>query len=419
MLATEATAARVRRGVGHLAVRVVLTTGALVVVLASAAAIGPGGHPLLALPAVLALTALGALVAGWPRTRRFVALTTGVVSLISLTATASWLTSPTRADGGPWPLLHTAALMILVTLVCRWSPVRSAAVVGMLTVLAEAVLAVPIGGVALRRWWEPVAFCAFWSLAALVGAGSGGYLRWLDANRIRAVRLARRAQRVQLTTDLHDFVAHDVSAMVIQAQAAQALLGGDPDQVARVLRRIESDGARALASMDRTIRVLRELEDATGASRTTLPDAADLPELVQRFAAFGTWPVELDMDPGIDATLHHQVGTTVYRVVVEALTNVRRHAHPGAVVTVTLHRCGGGMALTVTDQAPDANPVHHEPAGRRDASDPASQRRSGVGLAGLAERVETLGGTFTAGPVPPAGWRIRAEFPSEVLERAP
>ncbi|MER5650166.1 histidine kinase [Streptosporangium sp. NPDC002524] len=415
MSTTRTTADQGRRAAGRLAARVGPAVGVLAAVLASAAATRPDGDPLLVLPAALALGALGTLAAGWPRTRRFVAPATGVVSLISLTATAIWSAGPPRT-GGPWPLLHTAALMVLIALVCRWSPVAHAAVAGALTALAVALLALPVTGVTPGAGWEAVASCAFWSLAALAGAGAGGYLRWLDARRLRAVRHARRAQRLQLATDLHDFVAHDVSAMVIQAQAAQLLLRTDPEEVARVLRRIESDGAHALASMDSTIRVLREFEDGAAGSRTTMPGVADLPELVQRYAGSGTGPIELRMDPGLGASLHRQADTTVYRVVVESLTNTRRHAVPGAAVTVTLRGCPGGISLTVDDRAPAAGRAHREPGGRWDARDPAGRRHSGIGLAGLAERVEALGGTFTAGPVPPAGWQVCARFPADVAE---
>ncbi|MFI6511621.1 sensor histidine kinase [Streptosporangium sp. NPDC050855] len=376
------------------------------------------------LPAVLALGTVGVIAAGLPRTRRFVAVASGTVSLVSLAATTVWFSGPARTGGGPWPLLHTLAMMILVALACRWAPVAQAVAAGVLAVLALAFLGIPITGLAAASGWEFAAICAFWSLAAFVGAGAGGYLRWLDAQRVRSVRHARRAQRLRLATDLHDFVAHDVSAMVIQAQAAQVLLRTDPEEAARMLQRIEADGTHALASMDGTIRVLRELEEGTAGARTTSPGVADLPELVRRYAGSGTGPIELETDPGLGTGLSRQVDTTVYRVVVESLTNVRRHAAPGATVTVTLRRSAEGVWLTVTDRPPDTDRGHREPGDRPGAResgdrwdgvrDPAGRRHSGIGLAGLAERVEALGGTFSAGPLPPGGWQVRACLPAGV-----
>nr|BFE80989.1 hypothetical protein GCM10020093_035900 [Planobispora longispora] len=332
--------------------------------LALASALHPGTSPLLKVPATLALGTLGVLVAGGLRIRRILGTAVGSVSVISIVCVIVWFTGSPPGPGGSWPLLHAMALMVMVALACRWSPLREAAASGALSVLASAALGLPITGPSRGLWWEPVAVCAFWALPAVVGAGAGGYLRWLDARRVQAVRQARRAQRVQLAGDLHDFVAHDVSAMVVQVQAAQVLLRADPDEAARVLRRIESDGTRALASMDRTIRMLRELEYGAGPGRTTSPGASELPELIARYADSGAGPIELDMAPGLDRALHQEASTAVYRVVVEALTNVRRHARPGCPVTVELAgSAGSGIVLTVTDQG--AIPV------RRRAASPA------------------------------------------------
>jgi signal transduction histidine kinase len=400
-------------------VRALLALAGAVLLVGLAAGTAPDTSYLLALPAALALLTVATLFAGWPRAYGLVASATGAVSVVSLAGTAIWSVSsdptptPTPTPlrtGGLWPLLETAALMILVALVCRWSPVRHAVPVAAVAVVAEAVLFLPIAGSPLS-WWDAVTGCVFWALAGLVGAGSGCYLRWLDVRRVRAVRDARRTQRLRLATDLHDFVAHDVSAMVIQAQAARVLLRGDPDQVDQVLDRIEADGQRALASMDRTIRTLRELEDGTGASRTPLPGLADLPDLVRRYATSGTGPVELHIESGLDQVLHQEAGATLYRVVVEALTNVRRHADPGAAVAVDLARTPSGVVLSVANHAtPDKRTPNAADTGRR---------RSGTGLAGLEQRVDALGGAFTAGPVPAGGWQVRAELPSSVLEPTP
>ncbi|AWS45169.1 sensor histidine kinase [Streptosporangium sp. 'caverna'] len=411
MLNSAVTAEPERGGVERLAARALLTAAPLVAALALAGALHPGTSPLLAVPAALTLGTLGVLVAGWPRTRRVLGMAVGAVCLISLACIIVWFARPPLGPGGSWSLLHTAALMALAALACRWSPIREAAAAGTLTVLASAALGLPVTGPPRGIWWEPIAICAFWSLPAAVGAAAGCYLRWLDARRVQAVRQARRAQRVQLATDLHDFVAHDVSAMVIQAQAAQVLLRGDPDEAARVLRRIESDGTRALASMDRTIRMLRELEYGAGTGPTTAPGATELPELIARYAGSGAGPIELNMASGLDRALHQEASTAVYRVVVEALTNVRRHARPGAAVAVELAESAeGGVVLTVIDQAGDTGQAPRDLSGRR---------RGGVGLASLAERIEALGGVFTAQPVPPAGWRVRAELPGALVEPVP
>jgi len=133
-----------------------------------------------------------------------------------------------------------------------------------------------------------------------------------------------------------------------------------------------------------------------------------------RYANSGAPPIELEMDLGLEVALHREVSTTVYRVAVEALTNVRRHARPGAAVTVSLRRWGDRVVLTVVDRCGDAGAATQSRAGHT----LSARRRSGLGLSGLAERVQALGGTLSAGPAGPAGWQVRAELPASVQESA-
>ncbi|WP_169515731.1 histidine kinase [Amycolatopsis nigrescens] len=98
---------------------------------------------------------------------------------------------------------------------------------------------------------------AFWALGPAFAAAVGLYFRYQQNARDRAVAAARRAQRLDLARDLHDYVAHDLSEMIAQAQAAQ--LAGEPDPAVLVaLRRIETAGLKAMSSMDRTVHMLHE-----------------------------------------------------------------------------------------------------------------------------------------------------------------
>nr|WP_269810343.1 histidine kinase [Kineosporia rhizophila] len=294
--------------------------------------------------------------------------------------------------------------MVLIALVCRRGAVRLAVVAGSLGVLAVAVLGIPVTGEVDEGWWNLVLVSGFWSLAGLFAVASGCYLRWLDARRVRAVAHAHRTQRLRLATDLHDFVAHDVSAMVIRAQAAQVLLDTDPQAAGRLLQEIESDGTQALASMDRTIQVMRDLEAGVGTtSRTPLPGVEDLPELLDRYRSPGAGAVELDLHTDLIPALPRETSATVYRIVVEALTNVRRHAGPEARVTVSLVPEGEVLVLRIIDQEPEDV--------RASAVRGLAKRRSGgTGLRNLAQRVQALEGTFAAGPLPSGGWQVRAEL---------
>ncbi|NUR83650.1 MAG: two-component sensor histidine kinase, partial [Nonomuraea sp.] len=170
---------------------------------------------------------------------------------------------------------------------------------------------------------------------------------------------------------LHDYVAHDVSGMLVQAQAA-ALTPGLPTQVRDALTRIEHGGQRALASLDRTVHVLH-----------TDPPTPDLRELVRAF--------DLDVDLELD-DLPREVAATAHRVVTEALTNVRRHATRATRVAVHVTRRDGDVLVRVEDDG----------GGHSDTG-----RRSGHGLAGLAGLLARDGGTLTAGPHE-NGWLVEA-----------
>ncbi|MFG1837112.1 sensor histidine kinase [Micromonospora sp. NPDC049175] len=401
-----------RHSLGRTA-RASLAIGACLAVVVPAGFWGPGGHPALAVAAAVAVATLAGHAAVWPRARHLVGVSSGLVSVLSLGTVALWHHGGAPMPAGPWPLLTTAVLIAYLAVVCRVATSRISVLTVAVAILAESLLAVPITGAAELGWRDRVAVCVFWSSAGFAGIAAGRYLRRLDEARVRAVRLARRAQRVQLATDLHDFVAHDVSAMVIQAQAGRILLDEGVD-VADVLQAIEADGTRALNAMDRTIRLLRELEDVTGAVRTPLPDASELPNLIQRYAAAWDGPVTVAVDPGLESSLLPEASTTVYRVVVEALTNVRRHAHPGAAVDVRLRRNLGGVTVTVTNSSPADQ---QSPVAVHGPRDPV-RRHSGTGLNALAERVDMLGGTLDYGAHPPSGWQLRVDLPADVLRAA-
>jgi len=119
------------------------------------------------------------------------------------------------------------------------------------------------------------------------------------------------------------------------------------------------------------------------------------PQLGERFAAAGPAQVHVALDREAARAVSAQVAATGYRIVVEALTNVRRHAPDATDVHVVVRAQGRDLAVSVTDYG---------------SGEAAAQRRSG-GLAGLEERVAALGGTLEAGPAEPAGWQVRAVLP--------
>ncbi|RIQ15839.1 sensor histidine kinase, partial [Jiangella rhizosphaerae] len=342
----------------------------------------------------------------WPASHVWLPWGAAGAGAVSLAATVAHLAGPWPGSP-PWGMVELAVLSVLVGACARWAPVRAAVPAAVVAGLggATSLLRATDGGTPDElSALEAVYAVSFWALAPIAAAGAGLLLRHQHDRRVRAVAAARRAQRLELARDLHDYVAHDVSEMIAQAQAAGTVVpAGTP--AGDALRRIEAAGLRAMASMDRTVRILHSDDDAGGGAAGAAvgsgtvrpqPGLADLPAVVERFAASGPARVVLDADDDLAASVPREVGGTAHRVVVEALTNVRRHASGAAVVEVRVRRCDDGLEVSVADDgaAQGAGPG----PGRSGGPDRAGGlgRTGGLGLSGLAERVGALGGTLRA-----------------------
>jgi signal transduction histidine kinase len=333
------------------------------------------------LPVVVTLAAL-AVTARWPA-RLPIAATIAAIASLAITAQPD-LSTAAKTIALACALVETIGLMVLIIAVVRTQKPLVAALVGILLGVAEAMVpgrllpGMDLAGLLFMR--------GIWSIGAIGAAVAGAYLRSLDVRRAAELAGARRAQRLELARDLHDFVAHDVSGMVVQAQAAQTLGGGA--ETLAVLKRIEDAGLHALAAMDRTVHMLRD-DDAPEQPRRY--GVADLPDLVRRFANASGARTDLDLAA---PDLPPELDVTAYRLVTEALTNVRRHAPASTQVAVSVRTDADRLEVIVDN----------------DAAGVSSGRRSGLGLPGLTERVTALGGQLTAGPYG-GGWRLRAEMP--------
>ncbi len=225
------------------------------------------------------------------------------------------------------------------------------------------------------------------SLPAAGAAGGGLYLRALDARRRRAVTDAARAQRIALASDLHDFVAHDLTGVVVQAQAALTIAERDPRQAIGSLERIEASGLRALESIDGALELLREHR----------LDPRTLAELVHGFRVPGGTRVRVAADSSALDRLDARSASVAHRFALEALTNVRRHSPEAERVDVEIADEPQAVRLSVTSDI----------AGRRRIRRAAA----GTGLTHLAQRVAAVGGRLTAGPIDGERWRVTAELP--------
>lgn len=289
------------------------------------------------------------------------------------------------------------ALAVLVASAVRALPTRQAATVaggGLAVVVASWLAAVPLVPEATVL---PVVSTATW--LAAVAAGLGG--RLLVARREAAVERVRRDERLAVARELHDVVAHHITGIVVQAQAAQIVARRGPEASGRLvnsLAGIEAAGSDALTSLRRVVGLLRDADDASPVA----PGPEALGALVSRFEARGH-EVRLRLPDGGPAW-PPELTAAVYRVVQESLTNVTRHAPAAGSVTVEVSSTPDGVSVEVSDDAPHAGTSRRAP-------DRAPEPGGGYGLVGMRERVEALGGTLRAGPRPGAGWTVLATLP--------
>ncbi|WTW22595.1 sensor histidine kinase [Streptomyces sp. NBC_00019] len=333
----------------------------------------------------------------WPAARRPAWLTTAVraavPAVLSGAVTAAVFLSGREALDGPG---EQAILLCLLLIAVRDCPMPWAAVGGAL--VGAAMLALPYRQAADGSSVNPFA------MVLLVGvvAGLGGYLRALDHRRRVAVTETQRAERLAMAADLHDFVAHHVTGILVQSQVAQLLATTDPERLAKILKDVEHSATEALASMRRTVGLMRETPEAARADRNPAGDLAALPELVEGFVGPVGPRAALRRDSSVPDDLPHEVQAAAYRVVQEALTNVRRHAADATEVTVGLVHDGRALQVTVRDD------------GRGGARLPTAARGGGFGLVGLTERVTALGGELHTGPRSDhRGWQVTAILPTE------
>ena len=227
-------------------------------------------------------------------------------------------------------------------------------------------------------------------------------LREVDAARIAA------EERTTIAREIHDVVAHHVSAMVIRAQAARRVAETDPDELRESITWIAENGQSALSAMRDVVRVLRPADvdrpAARGETAESFSDALEL--IVDRVRAAG-FPVELSVPEGTAYSTAQELA--ILRIAREALTNVMLHAE-GATTTVTIRTSPTKIVLTVANSRASVS----EPSALEDGVSPG-----GTGIRGMRERAEALGGDLFAGPTPLGGWLVEARLPSESVDGAP
>jgi signal transduction histidine kinase len=286
---------------------------------------------------------------------------------------------------GKVPQMYSGACVLMLPYALfRWGSGREA-------VIGAAIVLLKVGATALPGVTRPadvaLGFAFLFSAMAL-----GAMVRFWVRARMNELDQVKLLERERLARDLHDIVAHHVSAIAIRAQAGLATSASRPDAAVEALQIIEAEASRALAEMRGMVRILRRNEPAT---LSPSPSMADLELLASRD---GAGPPLVDVAVSGDfADVPPSVGAAVYRLAQESVTNARRHARHATRIAVRVAADDSSVRLRVSDDG--------ETGLFRLTGTP------GYGLVGMIERARLLGGTCEAGPDPGGGWAVTAVLP--------
>jgi signal transduction histidine kinase len=369
--------------------RVALGLAAVVVVLAAASTDNPAvGATERALDgwAALLLVIAGLFLIG---SRRF----PGSAALAVLAVSFVW-----------YGVGYTSGLINVATLIAFYGLGTSEGERRRFAVAGVAVAALLVGMVVVRDESVPSGLTAagYIVMAVLFGEFIRNRQLLVDHLAERAERAEADAEgrvveeRLRIARDVHDVLAHTVSAVTVQAEVAADALDRDGDAVRAAVQAIRQAGAEALADVRATVAVLRSGVDPTGA--TPAPRIADIDRLVDTAREQG---LDVQLDIALPTRrLPEMMELTVFRVVQEGLTNVVRHAGAQSA-RVTVREVGSVLVVEVRD----------------DGGARVGAVTAGYGLRGMAERVESIGGELWHGRPPDGGWVVRASLPLPVAVR--
>ncbi|WUX20066.1 sensor histidine kinase [Streptomyces sp. NBC_01439] len=394
-------------------------------------------HPL-ATDAVLAFGAFVAMVVGsfadphGPHGPTFGTRTPEPFSLLLMLLGAAALVFRRRRPRAVLAVTCALSLLELTTGEPR-APVAMCAVIALYTVAAHTdrpttwriglLTMAGLTGVAMLAgplpWYaqENIGIFAWTGMASAAGDAVRSRRAFVDAIRERAERAertrdeeARRRvaeERLRIARDLHDVVAHHIALVNVQAGVAAHVMDKRPDQAKEALAHVRDASRSALNELRATVGLLRQSGDPEAPTEPA-PGLGVLDELVDTFRHAGL-PVEVivqvDGEPGaLPGVLPAAVDLAAYRVIQEALTNVRKHAGPGARAEVSVVRVGPSVEVTVLDDGGEGTePAEPAP----EPTDPGG----GHGLLGMRERTGALGGSCFAGPRYGGGYRVHAILP--------
>lgn len=316
----------------------------------------------------------------WRRTHPFavVATTFGVVAVVDIGLIVADAPAPDS-----YTMLY---VLLLAYALFRWGSGREAAA-GLAVILVPATLALPGSSTGVAE--------AIGGVGVLMSAFALGWaVRSQRDAREQRLEQVKSEERVLLARELHDTVAHHVSAIAVHAQAGRALAATSPKSALEALEVIEVEASRTLAEMRAMVRVLRNEAPVDYAPQ---PGVADLERLSGASPAGPRVEVRVSGDL---AALPAAIDAAVFRIAQEAVTNALRHARNATLIDVRVAGDQSTVSLVVRD---DGDPG---------AADPAHE--AGFGLTGMLERALLLGGACRAGPCPGRGWAVTATLPRRV-----
>jgi signal transduction histidine kinase len=332
---------------------------------------------------------------------------------ILLGAAAALGTMLSSGIGGVWPwpvttLLAYLCLILLIALRHPWRLGAAAWLAGMAVSVVAVSMASGMAGVppedVASGWGNTAVYAGVGS--GVLAMGTAVQVLWQSRSQLRSERrisAEQQAQRQELqqrnriAQELHDVVAHSMSVISVQATTAPYRLPGLDETVKHEFESIAGSSRRALNEMRGLLAVLRGDDDAATAPQ---PGLTDIAELVATSRASGA-TVDLQMSPALgDERLDGvppATGLTGYRIVQEALSNALRHS-PGAPVSVWIELDEREVTVSVVNGTAQ-DPGRVSPAG------------SGLGLPGMRDRAQALGGTVRAAPTADGGFSVQARLP--------
>jgi len=324
---------------------------------------------------------VAAIVTYWRRAYPLAALAVGFAALLAADVAAGVTDNQIQSTLG-----HVFSLGLLVYAVCRWGTWRA------VTIGLAVAFVLPLAGEAIvagTNWGQQVSDTLLVGLMAAIGIA----VRYRSVSHRARANQIRSEERERIARDLHDVVAHHVSAIALQAEGAAAAADTNPDVAVESLEKIHEMASTTLTEMRSMVATLRD-----DSKPELLSPNTSLSELHDLIADSEGLPIELSITGDIDA-LSASTTAAVLRITQEAVTNARRHSRNAKLISVVIDCGKSAVELQITNDGDRLVPT----------------AVNGYGIIGMTERCNLLGGEMSAAASPDGGWRVSATIPTKSM----